>query len=296
MAAGDRLLIDDFLDALWLERGLAQNSLSAYRADLRLLAAWLAGRDLGLLSADRSDILDFLADNAAAPARTVARRLSTLRRFYAHQVREGQMQVDPCYQIDAPRVARDLPGSLSENDVERLLAAPDVARPAGLRDRTMLELLYAAGLRVSELVSLTPSQINLNQAVLRVVGKGSKERVVPFGEAAADWLDLYQSSARGELLAGRLSDALFPGRKGTALTRQAFWYATKRYAVGAGIRQKVSPHTLRHAFATHLVNHGADLRAVQMLLGHSDISTTQIYTHVARERLKNLHANHHPRG
>ena len=253
-------------------------------------------RHIDLLGASRSDVLEFVADNATAPGRTVARRLSTLRRFYAYQVREGKIPVDPCYQVDAPRVVRSLPDSLSEVDVDRLLLVPDVARPTGLRDRTMLELLYAAGLRVSELVSLTLSQVNLNQAVLRVTGKGSKERIVPFGEAAADWLELYLSSARRELLAGRSSDALFPGRTAMPLTRQAFWYAIKRYAQRAGIQQQVSPHTLRHAFATHLVNHGADLRAVQMLLGHSDISTTQIYTHVARERLKNLHARHHPRG
>jgi integrase/recombinase XerD len=294
--AQSQALIEAFIDALWLERGLAQNSLQAYRADLIRFARWLAPEQQSLLGVSREQVLAFLAEQSESSARTVARRLSTLRRFYAYQVREEQIRLDPCYQVDSPRIGRPLPGSLSESEVERLLEAPDCSQSNGMRDRTMLELLYATGLRVSELVSLRPDQISLQQGVLRVIGKGGKERIVPFGEAASDWLETYFKAARPALLAGRQSDALFPGRHGAPLTRQAFWYSLKRYAVIAGVTRSISPHTLRHAFATHLVNHGADLRAVQMLLGHSDISTTQIYTHVARERLSRLHAEHHPRG
>ena len=307
--SADQLAIDRFIDAAWLERGLAPNSLQAYRTDLRRFRAWLAetGDTIEestrhcpdaslLLAATRADVLSFLAAERDRPARSVARRLSTLRRFYGYHLREGALQTDPCSQVESPRLQRDLPTSLSEADIERLLAAPDCSSVRGLRDRTMLELLYATGLRVSELVSLSPGQINTRQGVLRVVGKGRKERLVPFGEVAGEWLERYLASARAELVGRWASDALFPGRKGAPISRQAFWLSIKRYAVVAGIRSTISPHTLRHAFATHLVNHGADLRVVQMLLGHSNVSTTQIYTHVARERLKALHLAHHPRG
>ena len=289
-------LVGAFVDAAWLEKGLATNTLDAYRTDMRRFSRWLGGDDTALLSARREDVLAYLADQSDAPERTVARRLSTLRRFYAYLMREGRIEYDPCVRVDGPRIGRHLPVTLSERDVEALLAAPDLSTAAGVRDRTMLEVLYACGLRVSELVGLRPGAVNLQQGVLRVIGKGSKERLVPFGEEAANWLERYISQARPELIGALRSDALFPGRKGGPLTRQAFWLAIKRYAVTAGIVRSISPHTLRHAFATHLVNHGADLRVVQMLLGHSDISTTQIYTHVARERMQQLHARHHPRG
>jgi integrase/recombinase XerD len=285
-----------FLDALWMERGLSPNTLDAYRTDLNRFAVWLDGQGESLMSARRHHVLEYLASLAASPARSNARRLSTLRRFYQYQARERRLLDDPTLRVDGPRLGRPLPGSLTEGEVEALLEAPDVLSPLGLRDRTMLELLYATGLRVSELVGLTLAQVSLQQGVLRVTGKGSKERLVPFGEDASDWLEKYLLEARPGLLRGRPSHALFPTARGAAMTRQAFWYLIKRYARLAGTRREPSPHTLRHAFATHLLNHGADLRVVQMLLGHSDISTTQIYTHVARERLRQLHAQHHPRG
>jgi integrase/recombinase XerD len=293
-----RAVIEQFLDAQWMERGLSENTLAAYRNDLTGLAAWLVGRGRGIDAARREDLLDYLSErviNGARP-RTTARLLSSLRRFYRHLVREGRLTADPTVRIDTPRIGRPLPDSLSEEEVETLLRAPDVSEALGLRDRAMLELLYACGLRVSELVNVTTEQINLTQGVVRLMGKGSKERLVPVGEEAADWLKRYIAESRPELASGASAKPLFITRRGKAMTRQAFWYRLRHYAVRSGINKVLSPHTLRHAFATHLLNHGADLRVVQMLLGHSDLSTTQIYTHVARERLKELHARHHPRG
>lgn len=288
--------IEVFLDGIWMERGLSDNTLAAYRSDLRKFSAWLKCRKRPLLRATRADVLRFLADNVAAPARTTARRLSSLKQFYRFQLREGRISHDPCDRVESPRLGRPLPGALTEAEVEMLLNAPDTSDPVGIRDRTMLEVLYATGLRVSELVNLKLMQVNLRQGTLRIFGKGNKERLVPFGEEAAHWLTTYQSKARAELLKGSLSDALFATRRGHAMTRQGFWHVIKRYARTSGVHSGLSPHTLRHAFATHLLNHGADLRVVQMLLGHEDISTTQVYTHVARERLKALHREHHPRG
>jgi integrase/recombinase XerD len=246
----------------------------------------------------RAELLDFLADGlrTGRSARSAARMLSCLRSFYRYQLRTGRISADPTLQVDSPRLGRPLPKSLSEGDVDALLRAPDTATPLGLRDRAMIELLYACGLRVSELVNLEIGALNLSQGVVRVMGKGSRERLVPVGDEAVSWLSSYLREARPRLVADGASAALFPGRDGAPLTRQAFWYRLKHHALEAGIHKPLSPHTLRHAFATHLLNHGADLRVVQMLLGHSDLSTTQIYTHVARERLKQLHAAHHPRG
>jgi integrase/recombinase XerD len=290
--------IEGFLDAMWMERGLSENTLAAYRHDLGGLAAWLQSRDRSLIMARREDLLDYLSARVAAGAkpRTTARLLSSMRRFYRHQVREGRLQDDPSARIDTPRIGRPLPDSLSENEVEVLLSTPDVDDVLGLRDRAMLELLYACGLRVSELVNVTTDQVNLTQGVVRLVGKGNKERLVPLGEEAVDWLQRYISESRPELAGQTSARQLFITRRGGGMTRQAFWHRLRHYAVKAGINKSLSPHTLRHAFATHLLNNGADLRVVQMLLGHSDLSTTQIYTHVARERLKDLHARHHPRG
>ena len=279
-----------------MERGLAENTLSAYRSDLLLFSVWAASRNRGLLEVGPADLSDYMAEKLGTPVRTVARRLSALRRFYRYQVQRGTLDHDPSARLESPRLARRLPGVLSETQVDELLAAPDASTALGLRDRAMLELLYASGLRVSELVGLTPNRVNLTQNTVRVSGKGAKERLVPFGEEAADWLERYLARGRPEILAGRVSEALFPSRRARAISRQAFWLAIKRYALRAGIDRDISPHTLRHAFATHLLNHGADLRVLQMLLGHSDLSTTQIYTHVARERLKQIHAEHHPRG
>jgi integrase/recombinase XerD len=291
-------VIERFADALWMERGLSENTLSAYRTDLGGLAGWLADAGRQLLTAQREDLLAYLSQRVAdgARPRTTARLLSSMRRFYRYQLREGHLQDDPSLRIDTPRIGRPLPDSLSEQEVEELLAAPNVSTALGLRDRAMLELLYACGLRVSELVGLNREQLNLNQGVVRLLGKGRKERLVPLGEEALDWLASYLDSARAELAAGPDDGHVFLSRRGTGMTRQAFWYRLREYAVKSGISKHLSPHTLRHAFATHLLNHGADLRVVQMLLGHSDLSTTQIYTHVARERLKDLHAKHHPRG
>jgi integrase/recombinase XerD len=295
-ASHDQDLVESYVDAIWMERGLAENTLAAYRADLRRFAAWLAERDRSLLGASRADVLEYLADLAAAPPRSVARRLSSLRRFYQYLMRHARIAEDPCARVEAPRIGRSLPTTLSEGEVEALLEAPDTGIRGGMRDRTMLELIYATGLRVSELVNLKLGQVNYQQGVVRIMGKGGKERLVPLGESALDWLERYLREARPQLLPGGRGDALFPSPRGGAISRQAFWYAIKRYATMAGISKPISPHTLRHAFATHLLNHGADLRVVQLLLGHSDISTTQIYTHVAKERLKQLHAVHHPRG
>ncbi len=297
--ANDRADIEAFCEALWLERGLAANSLAAYASDLRHAAAWLrqtAG--LGLRDARRSHLQEYLAalSMAGVSARTSARRLSALRQFYAHALRAGWVRVDPTCDLASPRLGRPLPRSPGEREVEALLAAPDLSTPEGLRDRAMLELLYATGLRVSELVGLRTDQVSLSRGLVRVVGKGGRERLVPLGEEAAAWLERFLTEARPELLRGRPCEALFPTRRGAGMTRQAFWHRIRRHARAAGIRDGLSPHALRHAFATHLVNHGADLRVVQLLLGHSDLSTTQIYTHVARERLRRLHARHHPRG
>ena len=291
--------IDRFLDALWMERGLSRNTLAAYRRDLTGFARWLDDqRQCLLLAAQREDLLAYLAERVAANAkpRTTARLLSSLRRFYQQAVRDGELPEDPSDRIEAPRLGRSLPKALTEEDVEMLIDAPDTATALGLRDRAMLELLYATGLRVSELVELRMLQLNLRQGVVRTLGKGNKERLVPLGEVASDWLESYLDTARGELLKGRECEQLFVTQRGAGMTRQAFWYLIKKHAQQAGITKPLSPHTLRHSFATHLLNHGADLRVVQMLLGHSDLSTTQIYTHVARERLKGLHAEHHPRG
>ena len=299
MATAADALLDEFADTLWLEDGLSRNTIESYRGDLAAFAAWLAknGRK-DLVSADASDIQQYLGHRFARKTRasSAARLLSSLKRFYRYLVRGGRASVDPTLRIDAPKIPRGLPKSLTENDVENLLAAPDVSTALGLRDRAMLEMLYASGLRVSELVTLRAAQVSQDMGVVRVMGKGSKERLVPLGEDALAWLARYLADARGALLSGRASDALFVTARGGAMTRQAFWYLIKRYCLRAELGQTVSPHTLRHAFATHLLNHGADLRVVQLLLGHSDISTTQIYTHVARERLKQLHQKHHPRG
>lgn len=291
-------MIDEFLDSLWLEKGLSVHSRTAYRSDLELFHAWLMELGLDLPSAGREVILDHLGWRLQGgyKARSTARFLSALRGFYRFLLRQGRITEDPTLQVSMPQIGRPLPKSLSEADVEALLAAPEVSEPLGLRDRAMLEVLYACGLRVTELVSLTLEQLNLRQGVLRVFGKGSKERLVPLGEEAIVWLLRYQAESRPLLLAGRPSDVLFPSQRGDQMTRQTFWHRIKLHAQVAGIAKSLSPHTLRHAFATHLLNHGADLRVVQMLLGHSDLSTTQIYTHVARARLQELHARHHPRG
>jgi integrase/recombinase XerD len=290
--------IGRFLDAVWMERGLSPNTLAAYRADLTALARWLQQRGTAIGRCTRSDLLAFIAFRVEAGARprSTARQLSSFRRFFRYMVRDGAVREDPTAQIAMPKIGRSLPKSLTIAEVEALLGAPAVTDPLGHRDRTMLEVLYATGLRVSELVSLKLGQVNLNQGVLRILGKGNRERLIPLGEEAVSWVQDFLQGPRGEILLDRQTDSLFPTRRGDRMTRQAFWHIIKRYAAKAGIDKELSPHTLRHAFATHLLNHGADLRVVQMLLGHSDLSTTQIYTHVARERMKELHSQHHPRG
>ena len=298
-AAGETPTLERYLDALWLEKGLSGNTLASYRQDLRQFEDWLRGRHrIGLLDADSGHVQSHLGWRLRQrrSARSTARFLSCLRGFYRWQLREGGVPQDPTLNIESPKLGRPLPKTLSEADVESLLAAPDTAIPLELRDRAMLELLYACGLRVSELVNLELRQLGLNQGVVRILGKGGKERVVPMGEEAQNWLQRYLREARPELLNGAPADICFPGRRGVRMTRQAFWHRIKLYARRAGIEKALSPHTLRHAFATHLLNHGADLRVVQLLLGHSDLGTTQIYTHVARERLQDLHRRHHPRG
>jgi integrase/recombinase XerD len=293
------VVVERFADALWMERGLSRNTLSAYQSDLNKLAEWLVSkRSCQLLEAGREDLLEYLAyqSRQSRKPRSTARMLSCMRQFYQHALREGWITTDPSGRIDAPKLGRPLPKSITEQEVESLLAAPDLESPEGFRDRTMLELLYATGLRVSELVGLRLEQVGLAQGVVRVIGKGDKERLVPLGEDAVDWLERFLATVRQDLLKGHFCDEIFPTRRGSGMTRQAFWYRIKKHARTAGINKQLSPHTLRHAFATHLLNHGADLRVVQLLLGHSDLSTTQIYTHVARERLKTLHAQHHPRG
>lgn len=294
----DRAVIAEFQDALWVEEGLSENTRKAYGSDLALLSRWLAKYGKSLLAAGTSDLEAYLAHKhrLKVSQRSSARLVSALKRFYAHAHIRGQTESDAAATLMAPFQGRPLPTCLTEEDVVRLLSAPDVTRKLAFRDRTMFELLYATGLRVSELVSLTLDQLNLRQGIVRVTGKGNKDRLVPFGEEAREWLEKYLQGARREILAGRRSNFLFITERGTAMTRQAFWCIVKRYAAQAGIRTELSPHTLRHAFATHLINHGADLRVVQLLLGHSDLSSTQIYTHIAQQRLKDLHARCHPRG
>ncbi len=291
-------IIERFADALWVENGLSENTLAAYRRDLCGFAVWLKAQDMALVEAGEPELNAYLSSRYrdGHKVRSNARLLSVLRRFYRYLVREGRRKDDPSANIASPKLDRPLPHTLSERQVEVLLGAPDTSQPIGIRDRAMLELLYASGLRISELVSLTADRVNLNQGVIKVVGKGNKERLVPVGEEALRWVSVYLRDARPALLRGCSVESLFVSRKSSAITRQAFWYRIRQYAQKVKISTHLSPHTLRHAFATHLVNHGADLRVVQMLLGHSDLSTTQIYTHVARERLRQLHERHHPRG
>lgn len=288
--------IEAFLESMWLEKGISENTLSSYRTDIKLFGRWLNQKNQQLLDAEREDVLAYLGSRmeSGISARSTARTLSCLRGLYRFLIRENFIHCDPTNNIDNPKPAKPLPSSLSEDDVTKLMEAPDLSTPIGQRDAAMLELLYACGLRVSELVSLEVSQVNLRQGVVRVFGKGSKERVVPMGEQAQTKLTGYLSHWR-PLLINSPSVALFPGRGGKCMTRQTFWHRIKQYAVTASISEPLSPHTLRHAFATHLLNHGADLRVVQLLLGHSDLSTTQIYTHVAKQRLQELHKEHHPR-
>lgn len=293
----DGQLIDAFADALWLQDGLSANTLQAYRRDLNGLAGWLGRQGAGLLQADEGLLGGYFGErHARTKATTANRRLTVFRRFYHWALQQGMVAADPTLRMLAARQPLRVPGALTQAQVEALLAAPDVATPLGLRDRAMLELMYASGLRVSELVGLKLFQLGLAEGVVRVLGKGSKERLVPMGQVACEWLEKYLGEARGAILAGQQTQDLFVTRRGGAMTRVMFWVLVKKYAAAAGITAPLSPHTLRHAFATHLLNHGADLRVVQMLLGHADISTTTIYTHVARERLKQLHAQHHPRG
>jgi integrase/recombinase XerD len=287
--------IDQFLDEVWLEKGLSANTLAAYRRDLRDLASRIPG---SLLAANEQDLLTAISERfeAGYQARSSARWLSCLRSFYRHALARSRIQDDPTAHLQQPKLGRQLPGSLSEAEVAGLLAAPDVGTAVGLRDRAMLELLYACGLRISELVGLQVGSVNVRQGVVRVTGKGSKDRLVPMGQEAIRWILRFIEEGRDLLLKGNDCAALFPSQRGRFMTRQTFWHAVKKYAFNAGVSRSISPHTLRHAFATHLLNHGADLRAVQMMLGHADLSTTQIYTHVAQARLKQLHSEHHPRG
>lgn len=290
--------IDEFCDALWLEDGLSKNTLEAYRRDLNLFARWLhADRSKSLLAGVADDLNGyFAARHGDTKPASANRRLAVLKRFYHYALRQNLVTADPCLRMKSAKQAPRFPKTLSEAQVEALLAAPDVDTPLGLRDRTMLEVMYASGLRVSELVDLKSVEVSMNEGVLRIAGKGSKTRLVPFGAEAREWIDRYLANGRGVILGGQVADALFVTARGGAMTRQMFWTLVKKHALRADIHAPLSPHTLRHAFATHLLNHGADLRVVQLLLGHADISTTQIYTHVARERLKSLHAMHHPRG
>jgi integrase/recombinase XerD len=290
--------IDQFCDTLWLEDGLAKNSLEAYRRDMRLFATWLFEiQKKDLYQATEIDIFSYVAmKHSASKATSANRRMTVLKRFYLLALRQNLMTVNPCTKLKSAKQANRLPKTLSEKQVEDLLNAPDVETVLGLRDKTMLELLYACGLRVTELVSMQTIDVSLNDGVLRITGKGSKTRLIPFGEVARMWLERYLKDARATILGGQIDDALFVTNRGGAMTRQMFWVIVKKQAAQAGITVPLSPHTMRHAFATHLLNHGADLRVVQLLLGHSDISTTQIYTHVAKERLKQLHQQHHPRG
>jgi integrase/recombinase XerD len=294
----DSRLLDVFADTLWLEAGLSKNTLSSYRADLAQFSVWLDARKKTLDRVEPVDIHDYLRDFSRRAKSTSQRRLiASLRRFYQHLLAIGAIQTDPTLNIEPPPRPDRFPKTLSEAQVEALLAAPDVDTPLGLRDRAMLETLYATGLRVSELTALKLFEVGLNEGVVRIFGKGAKERLVPLGQVALEWIERYLKETRPQLLDGRNCDAVFVTRRAAGLSRQMFWHLIKRHATHAGIDPvRISPHTLRHAFATHLINHGADLRVVQLLLGHADISTTQVYTHVARERLKQLHAQHHPRG
>ena len=291
-------MIDSFLDSVWLKQGLSKSTLDAYRSDLKLLKVWAKNRELKMDEISRPDLLEFIAFKAeqGSSARTSARMLSSLRRFYTYLMQQEIISTNPTDKISMPKIGRSLPVLLTENEVLKLIKAPNTKKPLGFRDKVMLELLYATGLRVSELVKLEVNQVNLNQGYLRVMGKGDKERLVPMGKTAKRWMKNYLNGPIQEILNDRQSDCLFPTRTSTSISRQAFWQIIKKYAMKVGISAKLSPHSLRHAFATHLINHGADLRVVQMLLGHSDLSTTQIYTHIAQHRLKDLHEKHHPRG
>ena len=291
-------IIEEFIDHLWLEDGLSKNTLNSYRFDLELFSEWLTKTlKKNVLDVSQADIQLYLSFKfPTSKARSISRLLATLRRLYRYLLRENKVKVDPTLEILSPKIPKSLPKSLSEEEVESLLDAPSVKTVSGLRDKAMLELLYACGLRVSELVNILLTELSMTEGVIRVTGKGSKTRLVPMGEEAVDWIKKYINESRNSILKKKTSKYLFITIRGSAMTRQAFWYLIKRYSIIAQINKPMSPHILRHAFATHLINHGADLRVVQMLLGHSDISTTQIYTHVARERLKNLHRSHHPRG
>ena len=291
------ILIDNFIDELWLEKGLSKNTLTAYRNDIQTFSNWYKGNSL--LEVERVDLLDYLADRLKQgfSSRSTARSLSSLRAFYSHLTVRHNLKEDPTSRVESPKLGRSLPKTLSEEEVERLIQAPDVDDDIGLRDRAMLELIYACGLRVSELISLDILNINLRQGVIRVIGKGEKERLVPMGEEALHWIERYINKSRPKFIkADNKITEVFLSKRGKAMTRQTFWYRLKEYAQSASINKELSPHTLRHAFATHLINHGADLRTVQLLLGHSSLSTTQIYTEVARHRMKELHNEHHPRG
>ncbi len=291
-------IIDEFIDHLWLEDGLSKNTLNSYRFDLELFTGWLdKSLKKNILDTSQVDIQQYLSFKfPTSKSRSISRLLAALRRLFRYLLRQKKIKIDPTLEIQSPKIPKSLPKSLSEEDVELLLAAPDVETNAGLRDKAMLELLYACGLRVSELVNILLTELSMTEGVIRVTGKGNKTRLVPMGEEAVDWIKKYIDESRNNILKQRVSKYLFITIRGGAMTRQAFWYLIKRYAIIANIKKSMSPHIMRHAFATHLLNHGADLRVVQMLLGHSDISTTQIYTHVARERLKKLHESHHPRG
>lgn len=298
LSGADRQQIEGFLDTVWAQRGLAEATLENYRSDLTGLALWLARHESDLLTAARADLLDYMAQRhrLGLSVASNARLLSTLRQFYGHLLQLRQREDNPSDRIDAPKRGRSLPKSLSEGQVEALLATPDISTAMGQRDLAMLDLLYATGLRVSELVGLTLTQVNLRQGVLQVMGKGGKERLVPIGEQSLDSLRQYLNDGRRSLLGEQQVEAIFVTTRKSGMTRQAFWYLIKRYAVRAGIDASISPHMLRHSFATHLLNHGADLRVIQLLLGHADLSTTQIYTHLANAALQKLHATHHPRG
>jgi integrase/recombinase XerD len=291
-------IIDEFINHLWLEDGLSKNTLDSYRFDLELLSEWLTkSLKKNISDVSEGDIQQYLSFKfPSSKSRSISRLLATLRRFFRYLLRENKIKIDPTLQIQSPKIPKSLPKSLSEEDVESLLNAPNVKIISGLRDKAMLELLYACGLRVSELVNILLTELSMTEGIIRITGKGSKTRLVPMGEEAVDWIKKYIDESRKNILKQKTSKYLFVTIRGSAMTRQAFWYLIKRYSIIAQIKKPMSPHILRHAFATHLINHGADLRVVQMLLGHSDISTTQIYTHVARERLKKLHQSHHPRG
>ena len=291
-------VIDEFIDHLWLEDGLSKNTLDSYRSDLKNFSSWLnENKKCHLINVSQSEIQQYLSYKfPLSKARSISRTLATLRRLFRFFLREKKINIDPTLQIQTPKIPRSLPKSLSEEEVESLLESPDIKTNSGLRDRAMLELLYACGLRVSELVNILLTEVNVNDGIVRVTGKGNKTRLVPMGEEALEWMQKYLKEARDTILNNKPSKFFFVTHRGGAMARQTFWHLIKRYTVIANINKPISPHVLRHAFATHLINHGADLRVVQMLLGHSDISTTQIYTHVARERLKKLHKSHHPRG